>query len=243
MGRGEVKVKEQVMKNGKKKEEDEEAPDYIAQYTSLMTILLAFFIIMLSMGSDKTADYQSGMGYIRNAFGSQGGFGLMPFWRGIWQRNPDIEVEESESEEDHLVGYEKGKLSLDSLDAEGILKAEIQDWGRYVSVTVPISFPENEAAITDGAKEYLKGLGQLFYSLDGYRVTVCAYVSTGDHEADQVLATKRSVLIMRYLRDEYNIDDHRIRSAGYAFPDYLDSGKAEGREQMVTFVVQKLKQS
>ena len=57
------------------------APSYFVQYAALWCLMLAFFVVLLSMGHQRTAEFKSGMGMIRDAFGLKGGMGILAFWR------------------------------------------------------------------------------------------------------------------------------------------------------------------
>jgi hypothetical protein len=64
---------------GKKKFIDTGAPAYMAQYTALMTLLLAFFILLNVLSESKESGFKDGIGQIRNAFGQVGGLGIFSY--------------------------------------------------------------------------------------------------------------------------------------------------------------------
>ena len=76
---------------GKRPEPPKEsmAPAYFVQYSALWCLLLAFFITLLTLGSQKTAKFKVGMGFLRDAFGFYGWLGFLPYWRKLSQGSGD----------------------------------------------------------------------------------------------------------------------------------------------------------
>ena len=56
-----------------KKRKEELAPAYMGLYSSLMILLLAFFILLNSMATVQEAGFKAGIGKVQNAFGWKGG--------------------------------------------------------------------------------------------------------------------------------------------------------------------------
>jgi hypothetical protein len=223
------------------KKPEEGAPAYMAQYTALMTILLAFFICMMSAGMNRVSKYKTeGLGYIRDAFGAKGGMGIMPFVRKLLGGFPKVE-KESEGEGD-LLGYVKGTFESEVFSANGIIKSEVLDLGNDIRIRTPVRFgARGDFSLDKTAREFLDRLGGVFLSLPDLALSINCLVSSGNEAEDEVIAAQRAVVIVRHLREYCGIPSERVRGAGYAHSRFLGMEGAAGAEQAVVIVVRKMK--
>lgn len=222
-----------------RRKEEEGAPAYMTQFTALMTILLAFFICMLTLGQQKTAQYKKGFGQIRNAFGVRGGQGLLDFWRKLRDRNPNVDVGET-GEDARLRGFRRGDFSRTRFDRSRHVRTEIERRGSLVHIRTPVSFPEGACTLTAESRRFLDDAGGVLYGLPEYAVDVmhcCAPADGGDGET---LAARRSAAVVRYLRDHCGIADHRLRAIGYADGRYLDAAAAGGSGGLTVIAVRRM---
>lgn len=225
----------------KKKKEAEGAPGYMVQYTALMTILLAFFICLLTLGQQKATEYRKkGLGHVRDAFGLKGGLGLLPYWKAIMKNYPEVEeLDEEIDEKKDLLGYVRGAFTADVLDAEEIVQAEFEDWGYSVRVLTPLQFETGSIVLSRDAQRFLDRTGGVFYNLAEHTIIACCYVSTGDPQKDYRLAAHRAVVITRYLKHECRVPGDRLRAVGYAHDRYLGPNDMGQSDQMTLFFVRK----
>lgn len=215
------------------------APAYMAQYTALMTILLAFFICMLTMGQQKASQYKKeGLGYIKNAFGAKGGLGIMPFWKTMMSGYPKVSAD-VEGKDSGIQAYTKGSFASGSFDADGILRTEVQDRGYSVRIMTPITFDGENLIINKEARMFLDRTGGVFSSMEDNVVTVACYESSGQPERDRMIAAKRAVILVRYLQERCNVPLDRVRGIGYAHSRYLGEMDVGTKSQSVMFFIRK----
>ncbi|OVE76283.1 hypothetical protein BVX97_01570 [bacterium E08(2017)] len=229
------------MGKARKPPEEEGAPAYMAQYTALMTILLAFFICMLTMGEEKASEFQSrGMGYIKDAFGLKGGLGLLNYWKAIMRKFPETRYDEEKDKDRHLLGYQKGAFQAEQLDAEGILKMEMQDWGYSVRIKTPLTIGEKSVVLDKEARSFLDKVGGVFYNLPGYVITACCYESRNeDNEENLRKASKSAATVTAYLEGKCGIPRERLNSIGYSSSRYLGDNGNSNPDQGVVFFIRK----
>ncbi len=223
---------------------EEGAPAYMAQFTSLMTILLAFFIVMLTMGTEKVSQYNmEGFGHIRDsAFGLRGGgLGVLPYLRMAFRGHPDVVRTREEDPEDRLLGYERGEFDRDQMDAEGIVRTELQDWGNSVRIASPVAFPDNDWVAGPESRKFIDGIGDVFYNLKGYIVTVASYQAPGDDPTGaRRLAARRAMAVANYLERRKRVPRAMLRAVGYCSPRYMGLPDEEmDRTQKTVFFVRK----
>jgi chemotaxis protein MotB len=211
-----------------KKAEEDEAPGYMVLYSSLMSLLLAFFVTMLAMGQERTAQFKTGVGQIRDAFGLRGGFGVLPYWRSMsqWLASDYPKVTKEEDQDAKLIGYLKGVLWREGLDESFILDIEYDRMGATIIMRTPIKFGVGNAFLERDSRWFLNRMGGVFYNLPEALITVSCLVETSgreaeDDRADEYLAIERAVAVNRYLIDEVKISEERLQAVGYAHERYL----------------------
>jgi flagellar motor protein MotB len=201
-------------------------------YSSLMALLLAFFVTLLTMGQEKTAKFKEGVGEIRDAFGLRGGFGILNYWKSIsqWLASDYPEVSQEEKAEASLVGYLKGVLWREGLNESFILKIEYDELGESVMMSTPISFTEDNAFLSRDARWFLNRMGAVFYNLPDCSVTVSCLVNTENPTnavENELLAVERAVAVTRYLTEKVKIPASRLLPVGFAYDRYLVPQEAE----------------
>lgn len=230
------------------KPKEEGAPAYMAQYTALMTILLAFFICMLTMGQQKEAEYKrAGYGQIRDAFSLKGGMGILPYMRAVMGSYPHLgegpEIEEADS-----LGYRKGAFEARQLDADGITECNLAYQSRAVRLATPVMFPPGRWDLNRDARAFLHTMGRVFYNLPDTLLTVCCFQQDDGASgiSSQLLAARRAATVVRYLESECDIGSERLRNLGYSHDRYLtteDQDSTEAEAQKLVFLVQKKRSS
>lgn len=225
----------------KKKDPPEEdgAPAYMAQFTALMTILLAFFICMLTMGQQKASQYKKqGYGFIKNAFGAKGGLGLMGYWRTVQKNFPKV-PESVPEDDDGMQAYVKGAFTSGAFDAEEISRTDVQNRGYSIRIITPVIFDKDSAALSIESRKYLERVGGILSNMDEHMLTVSCYQSTGNPVKDRLIAAKRAAVVVRYLQDRCNVPPGRLRGIGYAHSKYLGDLGDNMKNQAVMFFIRK----
>ena len=191
------------------------APAYMAQYTALMTILLAFFILMLTMGKEKSAGFREGVGQIKNLIDMTGGKGVLDFWRSMRKPGlPKMASSDKEPEEAMLIGYEEEAVDNFSLDASSINKIDFSDERQTLRLRSSIRFEPGRVRVERNSQFALDQAVATLYSLRQYHVVVCVMVDTGDPEPDRLLAAQRAASLVRHIAVNAQIPLDRIRALG-----------------------------
>ena len=214
---------------GKKKDEGG-APAYMGLFTSLMTVLLAFFILLVAMADTQDAGFYKGIGSVRNSLGITGGYGLMEFAKyagnkGVLGVNES--VEEVEDGERQKLNIDEGERGVGTVDIEDVKE---DDKGYYISVFIPHLFERGSAKILRDSTlaDYLRKMAIGFLNVKD-TITIRSYAADGgSKEANQSLATKRSNAIMRYMQ-RYGMDYNRLVGVGYSHDRYFDFSEIESQ--------------
>jgi len=207
-------------------------PLYMAQYTALMIILLAFFIVMQSLSTVKSSGFQKGMGEVKNAFGLSGGLGLFGYImpsRGSSAANP---IGSGTSDKYGLhENLSKGHGGLGNTDAE----TKKSEQGKYLQVKIPIVFEKDKAAITPAGRIVLDKI-KIGLMLGDYHIAIkCFAHDHRDPVQDNALALQRAANIMRYIYEQGQIPYSRMVALGNSSIRYYPSIKADAIPEQEVF--------
>ncbi|HBA84882.1 MAG TPA: hypothetical protein DCZ95_12380 [Verrucomicrobia bacterium] len=222
-----------------------QAPAYFVQYAALWCLMLAFFVVLLSMGHERTADFKAGVGAIRDAFGLKGGLGMMAFWRkstsGLGDNNPTA-IRKKKEEEGDIVGNFKGMLWKEGLSSVDILQTQFDDRGISITLSTPLRFASKSAVLDREMRSFLNRIGTIFFAMPDTVITIGCLTDDGADNDDLLRAAERSTAITRYFIDECMIPGTRLDAVGYSHHTYLQGLNSNQWSQAVIFSIRKLKE-
>lgn len=207
-------------------------PPYMAQYSGLMIILLAFFIVMQSLSAVKQSGYQTGVGDVKNAFGINGGLGIFAFvvsaHGGSSTPNPAGNNPSKVGIHENLVKGEGG-----SGNTEAATKSH--ELGQYLQVTIPIVFEKYKTSLSATERQKLDTFKVGFILYD-YRIMVKCFANDyRDKEKDNHLAMQRAANIMRYINESAQIPYSRLEALGNSSIRYYSNIDANSIPEQEAF--------
>ncbi len=211
------------------------SPAYMGQYASLMTILLAFFIIMLTLGQNRVAQFKVGVGLIRNMVGLTGGSGVLDFWRTVRRpAAPRVFTDESEDPDARLLGYESDFADSYSLGGSGVESISFLALRDTLHLQSPIRFEPGQIRVSRESQSALDHAAALLYSFPEHRIVgiVRVHAPPGDAVEERRLAARRAAWLTRHLVEHGRIPAGRIRSLGQV---RKDAGTGAPGETQVIF--------
>jgi outer membrane protein OmpA-like peptidoglycan-associated protein len=199
-------------------------------FTSLMTVLLAFFILLVAMADSQDAGFYKGVGSVRNALGMTGGFGMMNYAKYAGDQGM-LGVEEGGED----VGDNQKQLMLNVEGDRGVGTVDIEDVnevdkGYYVSVFIPHLFDRGSAVVKKNSNlaDYLRKMSIGFLNVKD-KITIRTFANdAGEESENQVLATKRANAMMKFMK-KYGLDYDRVIAVGYAHDRYFDFSQIESQ--------------
>lgn len=203
---------------GKKKDEGG-APAYMGLFTSLMTVLLAFFILLVSMADSQDAGFYHGVGSIENSLGITGGLGMMAFARAAGETGVLGVTEESNARSQRQF-HTEGEGGTNNTDLENTEETEP---GKYIRIYIPIPFEKGTSNIAKGSKldNYLKNISLSFFATKNDIVVRVYSNDAGSPDENLKLAIKRSQTICNVLQKN-GIDFERTTAVGYTSDVYFE---------------------
>ena len=142
-----------------KREKAEGAPAYMGLFTSLMTVLLAFFIILNSMSDKQESGFHDGIGDIKNAFGLTGGTGIMKFSLFNIGRDAIPVPEELVTETGEEVGFHKDSVSGQGGSGNSPNQLNELNPPDYLRIKLPFDFEEKNLVLNPKIAGFLDLVG------------------------------------------------------------------------------------
>lgn len=201
--------------------QDEGLPPWMATFADMVTLLLCFFVLLLSFANQDLANFRTLMGSIRDAFGVQ-----------------------TERPEATFAAYsptrlEKKGVKLDSeqkvvLDLTMQLRALMEEdtelkrstgvtaerEGVLVRVETGYLFDEGRAVLSDEApvmlSKVLKTLKEFNFNCVIRGHTDDTEEGSGTYASNWELSAARAAATLRYLVEKGGIDPRRLKAVGYA---------------------------
>ena len=209
------------------------APEWIVTFADLMSLLLTFFVLLLSFSSTQMAKFEAVAGSLKNALGMRSELDLSD----QAERRELIErLENQRSEQDTATApdleQELSKL-LTELGGHGRGIAALTGEGIVLNISGDLMFASGEATLSPEAIQVLDRISNYVLQsdrpLDVVGHTDNVPISTPLFPSNWELSAARGGSAVRYLVDR-GVDAQRMRAIGRASTRPVDSNSsAEGR--------------
>ena len=204
----------------------EQKGKWLLTFNDMITLLLTFFVLIISMSQIDAAKVKGMAKSLRNAPGlpeaeERGRAGVIePFLLPL--KDEDIEKERAKAASRPAGGGLPDKRealarSFSSLQGVKILPLEE---GLSLSLEETLLFASGSAEILGKARPLLKALGEIIHNADVFvRVegnTDDLPIMTGQFPSNWELSTARAVAVVEYLSSRGGVAPERLSAAGYA---------------------------
>lgn len=213
----------------------EGAPAYMGLYSTLMILLLAFFIVINVFSKQKTGGMKDGIGQVKDAFGIGGGFGMHQFMF-FKSGKSNVPVPEDYQDPEGMRGFPRdmmqGEGGVGTTDQDN----EKQERMEYLRIRIPYRFKRESYVISgDQMKDYLKKTG-LFLLTSNYQFAIRSYsLEYRNIRQDYELATLRAYSLMQFFQSQAMVPSERMGAVGYASNAYFvaesEAGVDPGSDQ------------
>lgn len=192
-------------------------PGWLATFGDLMSLLLTFFVLLLSFSSMEEIKFQKAMGSLRGSLGvfdsepelSQPIRVLMPMVRGSVAQSQNIRKSAEELEK-----------TLSDEGFEGDITLEGTASGLVIRIQAPVLYDVGRAVLKPTIMNALDKIGDLLRLLPN-EIVVQGHtddrpiVRATDYASNWELSFQRAVNVVRYLITEGNIHGRRLSAEGY----------------------------
>lgn len=195
------------------------APAWMVTYSDLVTLLLTFFVLLLSMANMDPVRFVAASGSLKEAFGMQQESNSTDFAIPIFPHQPKSQYSPIQIQSSEKV-YEKVKSKIDALrlnDDIGFIKKD--DDSIILRVSDSVLFAPGQAEITRKALPILRSIAEIIKPLpvnlriEGH--TDDTPIRGGSNTANWDLSVERSVSVLRYFSQGDLLSLDRMAAVGY----------------------------
>lgn len=207
------------------------APEWVVTFGDMMSLLLCFFVLLLSFSTMETERFKVIAGYIREAFGVQ----TLRHYTEIPSGDTVISVEFSPPTYTEEAIFEEVVQKLRTFGYEGLVEAERTDEGVRVRVDGELLFPP---ASTDMDGESLAFLTAVAGTIkdSGARAIVEGHTDDRPIQSERFpsnweLSAGRAAAVVRFFESQ-GVPAERMQAVGYGpTRPVADNATPEGRKK------------
>ena len=222
------------MRRRKTEEEQENSERWLLTYADLITLLLAFFIVMYSMSKVDAKKF----GAVQMALTSVLHGGRSP-WEG---RAPGMPTDDKRQNllnpNDLRILQSKIGQSFETRNDSTNVTTDIDARGLVIHVRENTFFESGSSDLTPPAQSALDAIAAMIQGIANY-IKVEGHtdnipIHTNEFPSNWELSTARATKVVRYLIDTYDFSPDRISASGYAeyrplFPNDIPENRAKNR--------------
>lgn len=237
------------MRKKKHEEEHENAERWLITYADLITLLLAFFILMYTMSKQDAQKYQEIAGQLKAVF--TGGIGVAGKGSTLGKTPTELSFKGGEGS-----GVRELERQIRGVDEQskgangGRIQVFADERGIVVRAMEKAFFEEGKADLSDQAKKALDVMVPVIKSMNSHlRVeghTDNVPIRNSEYESNWELSVMRATEVVRYLVERHKFPPDKISAAGYA--EYRpiasnDTEKNRGLNRRIEMIIVKSEQA
>ncbi|MCA9644215.1 MAG: flagellar motor protein MotB [Polyangiaceae bacterium] len=226
---------------------EEGAPAWMATFSDLCTLLLTFFVLLLSFANMDVKQFRVALGSVKDALGVtfkvDGDFEGMA--TSAVEINDTPSVEASNTEGTSPKGRVKAKVMryIRQQNAQDLIEVAETERGVVLRVTDTVLFDTGSDRLRKDSSKVIAVVVGLFgkfkgqLSIEGH--TDDRPISSTRFPSNWELSTARSIAVLRELVDQQHVAASRLKVAGYADKQPLDTANtaaARGKNRRVEFI-------
>jgi chemotaxis protein MotB len=205
-------------------------PGWVVTYGDMMSLLLTFFVLIVSFSAMQESKFQQAAGSLKAAFG------VLSAPESVIAFNDPLVPAHYPTEEEADVLYEVRAVEKIILD-EGLDKqvaVEVRDEGVLFRLNAPFLFKSGGAELAEEPKGVLAEMSRFFTKFP-YQIEVEGHtddipIGSARFPSNWELSAARAVTVARYFQS-VGMPPSRIAATGYGeFRPVADNATAEGRE-------------
>lgn len=205
------------MANRKRKEEEksEGAPAWMVTYGDMMTLLLTFFVLLLSFSSLQEIKFKHAMGSLKRALGA------MPKQSSFARNFATKRLSAGEFEDEELMEETrklKAEIAMMNLDKQ--VKVTMTDKGAHIVIADPLLFDLGKAEIRGEVYPLLDVVARLIKNTSNTEVLVEGHtdnwpISNEKFPSNWELSTARALAVVKHFAFRNYINPARLAGVGY----------------------------
>lgn len=192
------------------------APEWMTTYGDLVTLLLAFFVLLYSFSVLDVQKFQQIMSSIQISFLGE---------QGIMETAVDpsrgemVQLAVDHKFEDVLVTYQEVKEHLRQEGLEGMIKTRIEERGIVLEIQDQVLFDSGRAEIRQEAQTLLQKVAGIIAEVPNQIIveghTDNVPINTAQFPSNWELSVTRAVRVVRFFSEQQKLPAKRFIASGY----------------------------
>ncbi|MCR3922091.1 MAG: OmpA family protein [Firmicutes bacterium] len=222
---------ERNRRNEKKGTEEEGSPAWMTTYADMITLVLAFFVLLFSFAVVDGVKFSEALSSIHVTF--LGHQGILDGSES--PVDTDDSLFDPDSFNDALEIIEKIQTFIEENNLDGTMNVMVDERGIVLESSDVLFFDPGKAVLKDNALEILSYIAELLTTLPQKKVVVEGHtdnvpINTLQFASNWELSVTRAVVVVRYLVEIKQLDPLRFAATGLGeFHPITSNLTAEGR--------------
>ncbi|MFN3596100.1 MAG: flagellar motor protein MotB [Rubricoccaceae bacterium] len=208
------------------------APFWMATFSDMVTLLLAFFVMLVAMSEVEVKKFEDALSYFRGQTGMLKSPAMVPMMRPGTPTPPATAAETAAANE---ARYEELLERLREAGVETQVQVDLTPGGLHLTIADSVMFASGEATLLPAAERTLALVAEVI-ARDVQSVAVEGHtddrpIATSRYPSNWELSAARAAAVVRFLLDaEDALEPARYQAAGFAeFRPRADNDTPEGR--------------
>ncbi len=216
------------------------APAYMMTFGDMMSLLLTFFVMLLSMATFEPTKYAMTMQEI------QGSFGVLDSYPTVAVM-PIIKVPKHSGDESKrkqaLEDAKKVEEIIETKNLDDAVKVKVTEKGIAIKLKDPVAFASGNAELKNKGREILEDIGKILQNKPDLKIRVEGHtddvpIHTRKYDSNWELSTARSLSVLKLLAKSSGVKPEEISqnmsAVGYGefrpvLPNTNSKNRAENR--------------
>lgn len=208
------------------------APEWMATYSDMVTLLLCFFVLLFAMSSIDVQKFQAVVQSLNGSLGvldSGTTVNMEPLINNFPNDSPTENNEEFKDLKAEIEAF------LEENNLEGSILVEINERGLLIRFLDKVLFDSGKADLKPDAQQIILKVSELLkqtvnnIKIEGH--TDNRPISTSRFPSNWELSSQRASNVLHYLEESCGIENTRLSTSGYADTRPVDTNETvEGRQ-------------
>jgi chemotaxis protein MotB len=212
------------------------APAWMSTFSDMVTLLLTFFVLLLSMATFEPAKFKMTAESLQAAFGVLESFPTIPI-------HPVIDIPKHTGDEQKkkqsLKDAEELKKQIESQNMQDAVKVEMTEKGIAIMLRDPVGFASGSADLKSQGKEIVTQIGDIIKKNPDLKVRVEGHtddvpIHSAKYASNWELSSARALSVVQLLAKNTGIDPANLSAVGYGeykplVPNTSPQNRAENR--------------
>ncbi len=190
------------------------APDWMVTYGDLMSLLLTFFVLLVSFSSIELTKFRQAMGSLKGALG------VLPKEQSImWQKEPLLPqlTDFQQKRVQKVISEMRNMIKQNGLENDVTLESSAK--GILVRIESPVLFNLGQAELKEQSYAILNKIVEMTQDwpnsirIEGH--TDNLPIHTLEFPSNWELSTARALSVLRFFLDNGHIEPYRLAAVGY----------------------------